>query len=62
MRQSLWVKSEDILEILTIAENPISKSELAAVLQKKDHKNYKECGDKYIKKFLQGLTIKNRGN
>ncbi len=62
LKIALNLKSEDILEILTIAENPISKSELAAVLQKKDHKNYKECGDKYIKKFLQGLTIKNRGN
>ena len=62
LKIALNLKSEDILEILTIAENPISKSELAAVLQKKDHKNYKECGDKYIKKFLQGLTIKNRGS
>lgn len=62
LKIALNLKSEDILDILTIAENPISKSELAAVLQKKDHKNYKECGDKYIKKFLQGLTIKNRGS
>ncbi len=62
LKIALNLKSEDILDILAIAENPISKSELAAVLQKKDHKNYKECGDKYIKKFLQGLTIKNRGS
>lgn len=62
LKIALNLKSEDILDILTIAENPISKSELAAVLQKKDHKNYKEYGDKYIKKFLQGLTIKNRGS
>ena len=59
---ALNLKTDDILDLLVLAENPISKSELAAVLQKKDHKNYKECGDKYIKKLLQGLTIKTRGS
>ncbi len=59
---ALSLKTEDILELMELAESPISKSELGAVLQKKDHKNYKECGDKYIKKLLQGLTIKFRNN
>jgi uncharacterized protein YehS (DUF1456 family) len=55
------MKSDDLMELFELAENPISKSELSAVLRNKDHKNFKECGDKYIKKILQGLTIKNRG-
>ena len=59
---ALSLKTEDILELMELAESPISKSELGAVLQKKDHKNYKECGDKYIKKLLQGLTMKFRNN
>lgn len=59
---ALSLRSEDILELMELAQSPISKSELGAVLQKKDHKNYKECGDKYIKKLLEGLTIKTRGS
>lgn len=59
---ALSLRTEDILELMELAQAPISKSELGAVLQKKDHKNYKECGDKYIKKLLEGLTIKTRGS
>ncbi len=61
LKIALDMKSDDLMELFELAENPISKSELSAVLRNKDHKNFKECGDKYIKKILQGLTIKNRG-
>ena len=61
LKIALNMKSDDLMELFELAENPISKSELSAVLRNKDHKNFKECGDKYIKKILQGLTIKNRG-
>ncbi len=61
LKIALDMKSDDLMELFELAENPISKSELSAVLRNKDHKNFKECGDKYIKKILQGLTIKKRG-
>ena len=33
----------------------ISEGELSALFRSEDHKNYKECGDKYIRVFLKGL-------
>ena len=32
------------------------EGELSALFRSEDHKNYKECGDKYIRVFLKGLT------
>ena len=61
LKIALNLKSDEMHELFELAENPISKSELSAVFRNPEHKNYKECGDKYIKKFLKGLTIKNRG-
>ena len=61
LKIALNFKSEDLMELFELSECPISKSELSAVLRSKDHRNYKECGDKYIKKLLKGLTIKTRG-
>ncbi len=58
---ALSLTAEEILEILELAGITISKGELGAVLRKEGHKNYKECGDRYIRNFLKGLTIKHRG-
>ncbi len=50
------LKAEDMIEIFEMAEVEISKSELSALFRRKDHRNYKECGDSYVRKFLKGLT------
>lgn len=61
LKIALNLHSDQIMEIMLLADCPLSKPELSAVFRNKEHKNFKECGDKYIKKFLKGLTIKNRG-
>lgn len=58
---ALNLQSEDILDILKLADLEISKGELSAIFRRPDHKNYRECGDKYLRNFLKGLTIKYRG-
>ncbi len=60
LKIALSLTSEDIIEIMELAGATISKGELSAVLRKEGHRNYKECGDKYIRNFLKGLAIKNR--
>ena len=50
-----------MLQIFKLAGLELSSSELSAVFRKEDHKNYRECGDKYIRNFLKGLTIYYRG-
>lgn len=61
LKIALSFRSEDMLKIFKLAGLEISSSELSAVFRKEDHKNYRECGDKYIRNFLKGLTIYYRG-
>jgi uncharacterized protein YehS (DUF1456 family) len=58
---ALALTSEDMIDILAKAGVTITKGEISAILRKKGHKNYKECGDKYARNFLKGLAIRYRG-
>lgn len=49
--------SHDILDIMALAGLEISNSELSAVLRKEGHRNYKTCGDRYLRYFLKGLAL-----
>lgn len=57
---ALSLTSDDILDILETAGVEISKNELSAVLRKEGHRNYKPCGDRYIRNFLRGLALEYR--
>lgn len=57
---ALKLTSEDILDILEDAGVVISNSELSAVLRREGHRNYKPCGDRYIRNFLKGMAIRYR--
>lgn len=57
---ALQLTSEDIIEMIDEAGVTITKGELSALLRKEGHKNYKECGDKYLRNFLKGLALRNR--
>ena len=56
LRIALSFKSYDMIKIFKIGGVEISEGELSALFRSEDHKNYKECGDKYIRIFLKGLT------
>ncbi|WP_124068322.1 DUF1456 family protein [Clostridium sp. E02] len=58
---ALSFTGEDMLAIFKEAGLDLSNSELSAVLRREGQRNYKECKDRYIRNFLKGLTIKNRG-
>ena len=60
LKIALTLTGEDILEILEEAGVTITKGELGAVLRKAGHRNYKECGDRYVRNFLKGLALKYR--
>jgi uncharacterized protein YehS (DUF1456 family) len=61
LRIALNLKDTDIIHILKLADFEISKTELSALFRKEGHKNYKECGDQILRRFLNGLIIRNRG-
>lgn len=56
LRIALQLKDIDILELLTIGEMTLTKSELSALFRNENHRNYKPCGDQVLRKFLSGLS------
>jgi uncharacterized protein YehS (DUF1456 family) len=61
MRIALEMKDEDMLAVMALAGVSVTKSELGALFRNKEHKNYKECGDQFLRSFLNGLTRRYRG-
>ena len=61
LRIALNLKDTDIIDILKLADFDISKSELSALFRSEDQRNYRECGDQILRRFLNGLIIRNRG-
>lgn len=60
LRIALELKEDDMIAIMKLVNTVISKSELTALFRNKGHKNYKECGDQFLRNFIKGLTIRNR--
>lgn len=61
LRVALAYKDEDIVEVMKLVDFEVSKSELSALFRKEDHDKYMECGDQFLRNFLNGLVIKLRG-
>ncbi len=61
LRIALKLKDTDIIEILKLADFEITKTELSALFRKEGHENYRQCGDQILRRFLDGLIIRNRG-
>jgi uncharacterized protein YehS (DUF1456 family) len=61
LRVALRLRDTDILAILKLAEFEMSPSELSAVFRKEDHPHFMPCGDQLLRRFLDGLIIRNRG-
>lgn len=57
---ALQLTTEDVLDVFYDGGINVSKGELGAILRNARHRNYKECGDKFARKFLNGLTIRYR--
>ncbi len=60
LRIALQLKSEDILEILLLADLKISKHELSAFFRKPHQSQYRLCKDQVLRNFLYGLQRKHR--
>lgn len=58
LKIALNLKSEDILEILNLADFSISSHELSAFFRKPGHKHYRDCKTHVLQGFLKGLQLK----
>ena len=61
LRIALELKDTDIIEILRLADFELSTSEVNALFRNPENKNYRECGDQLLRRFLDGLIIQQRG-
>jgi uncharacterized protein YehS (DUF1456 family) len=60
IRIALNFREDEMLATFKLAGLDVKKPELTAIFRRPDHKNYKECGDQFIRNFLKGLALKNR--
>jgi uncharacterized protein YehS (DUF1456 family) len=57
VRIALELNDEAMLVVLGKAGVRLSKSELSAMFRAKGHRNYKPCGDQFLRNFIRGLTL-----
>lgn len=60
LRVAFELKEEDMHKVLELAGLSVSKPELSALFRQKGHKNYRACGDQFLRNFLKGLVIRHR--
>ena len=56
LRIAFTFKDQDIIDTMKLAGLNVSKSELSALFRAKNHRNYMECQDQFLRLFLNGLT------
>jgi uncharacterized protein YehS (DUF1456 family) len=57
LRIALELNDEAMLAVLGKASVLISKPELSAMFRAEGHRNYKPCGDQFLRNFIRGLTL-----
>lgn len=61
LRVALHLRNDEIVEIMKLVDFKVTTSELGALFRSEDHPKYKECGDQFLRNFLNGLIIHKRG-
>jgi uncharacterized protein YehS (DUF1456 family) len=58
LRIAFDLKEDDLLELMSLANYEVSKSELSSVFRKPGNKHYRECNDDFLMGLLLGLTFR----
>ena len=56
LRVAFELKDDDIIALLEKTTLRVSKTELGAFFRRPDHRNYRDCGDQFLRYFLKGLA------
>jgi len=57
---ALNLKSDDVLDVMQLADFYMSKHELTAFFRRPDHKHYQPCKNQILRNFLKGVQLKYR--
>jgi uncharacterized protein YehS (DUF1456 family) len=60
LKIALNLKDDEMLDILALADQKLSKHELSAFFRKPGHKHYRMCQDQLLRNFLKGLQLNYR--
>lgn len=60
LRIAFELKEDDIHAIMDLAGFRVSKPEVSALFRKEGQKNYRACGDQFLRNFLKGLALRLR--
>lgn len=58
LRVAFELKDDDIVRILEEAGFKVTATEIGSFFRKEDHRNFRPCGDQFLRNFLKGLTAK----
>ena len=61
LRVAHKLRDDDIVKICALVDFKVTKSELGAIFRAEDLPKYVECGDQFLRNFLNGLIIHLRG-
>jgi len=61
LRVAHKLRDEDIVKICKLVDFNVTKSEIGALYRNPDHPKFMECGDQFLRNFLNGLIIHLRG-
>lgn len=58
IRVALELREEDLLDIMVKADFRVTKAELGAFFRKRGTRNFKPCGDQFMRNFFNRLVFK----
>jgi uncharacterized protein YehS (DUF1456 family) len=61
LRVAFELRDDDLMALMARAGFALSKHELSALFRAPGHKNFRPCGDQFLRNFLKGLTAAVRG-
>jgi uncharacterized protein YehS (DUF1456 family) len=57
LRIAFQLKDTDIIRLIEKSGLKISKTELSAFFRNPDHRNYRDCGNQFLRNLLRGMTL-----
>ena len=60
LRVAFELKEDDLVALIAAAGFQVSRPELSALFRNPGHKNFRPCGDQFLRNFLKGLTARVR--
>ncbi|HEY6877537.1 MAG TPA: DUF1456 family protein [Polyangiales bacterium] len=61
LRIALSLQDRDLIAIMGLSGVKVGKSELSALFRREGHRNHQPCGDQFLRNFLRGLGLWQRG-